>query len=90
MIAAYLQILSCRAPRLTALRCRIRPEARMLVERFPAPPAGAAQLRWCDMVRRRPLLFTRIKPEIDPRLDRGELYEGDRAVSHIWLPPPRF
>jgi hypothetical protein len=30
---------------------------------------------------------TQAKPKIaDPRLDRGELYEGDRAVCAIWRP----
>lgn len=36
-------------------------------------------------------LAKRVKPKIaDPRLDRGELYEGDRAVCDIWRPVRRF
>ena len=32
-------------------------------------------------------LPTQMKPKIaDPRLDRGELHEGDRAVCAIWQP----
>ena len=32
-------------------------------------------------------LATQLKPKnADPRLDRGELYEGDRAVCDIWRP----
>ena len=32
-------------------------------------------------------LATQVKPKTtDPRLDRGELYEGDRAVCDIWRP----
>ena len=32
----------------------------------------------------------RIAKNADPRFDRGELHEGDRAVCDIWRPLRRF
>ena len=60
-------------------------------EIFRAPDDAAATDEGCRRYDKfASALVTQGKPKIaDPRLDRGELHEGGRAVCAIWRPPRR-